>query len=156
MDGYIGWPGKVHDTFFSNSKLYENIGKMHCFLTGQELFLVCRYISIKHYYNLLMSCFLGALGDPSLPWLMKPYPHTTAQQYNFNNRRTRMVVENAFGRLEEHWRCLQKRIDVQVDHAVASTGACIVLHNRCQTICDLLLGRLNTSRARVGCYCDKI
>ena len=65
-------------------------------------------------------------------------PHTTTQQHNFNycQSRARMPVENAFGRLKGSWRCLQKRIDVQVDHAVATTGACVVLHNICETIGD--------------------
>ena len=45
-----------------------------------------------------------------------------------------MVVENAFGRLKGRWRCLQKRIDVQVDNAVTALGACVVLHNICETI----------------------
>jgi len=72
---------------------------------------------------------------------MKPYPvnpHITDGQRNFNYRqsRARMVVENAFGRLKGRWRCLQKRIDVQVDNAVTAVGTCVVLHNICETIGD--------------------
>jgi len=78
---------------------------------------------------------LVILGDPAyppLPWLMKPYPvnpHITDGQRNFNYRqsRVRMVVENVFGQLKGRWRCLQKRIDVQVDDVVTAVGACVVL-----------------------------
>jgi len=38
-----------------------------------------------------------------------------------------MVVENVFGWLKEHWRCLQMQIDVHVDNAVTAIGACVVL-----------------------------
>ena len=31
---------------------------------------------------------------------------------------------------------MQKRIDVQVDNAVTALGACVVLHNICETIGD--------------------
>ena len=72
---------------------------------------------------------------------MKPYainPHTTAEQQNFNyhQSRTRMVVENAFGRLKGRWRCLLKRLDMQVDNAKTAVGACVVLHNICEMFGD--------------------
>ena len=72
---------------------------------------------------------------------MKPYavnPHTTAEQQNFNyhQSRTRMVVENAFGRLKGRWRCLLKRLDMQVDNATTAVGACVVLHNICEMFGD--------------------
>ena len=80
---------------------------------------------------------LGGPAYPSLPWLMKPYavnPHTTAEQQNFNyhHSRTRMVVENAFGRLKGRWRSLFKCLDMQVDNATTAVGACVVLHNTCE------------------------
>ena len=75
---------------------------------------------------------------------MKPYPvnpHTTAEQQNFNyhQSRARMVVENAFGRLKGRWRCLLKRLDMQVDNAATAAGACIVLHNICELFGDYCL-----------------
>ena len=43
MDIYAGWPGKVHDArVFTNSELYKNGHKGHCFLTGKELYVVYR------------------------------------------------------------------------------------------------------------------
>ena len=72
---------------------------------------------------------------------MKPYPvnpHSTAEQQNFNyhQSRARMIVENAFGRLKGRWRCLLKRLDMQVDNAVTVVGACVVLHNICEIFGD--------------------
>ena len=50
-----------------------------------------------------------------------------------------MVVENAFGRLKGRWRCLLKRLDMQVDNAAVAVGACVVLHNICETFGDYCL-----------------
>ena len=47
-----------------------------------------------------------------------------------------MVVENAFGRLKGQWRCLLKHLDVQVNNAATVVGACVVLHNICETYGD--------------------
>ena len=40
-----------------------------------------------------------------------------------------MVVENAFRRLKGRWRCLLRRLDMQVDNATTEIGVCVVLHN---------------------------
>ena len=64
------------------------------------------------------------LGDPAypcLPWLMKPYTenaHMTANRRHFYYCQSRacMDVENAFGRLKGHWRCLLKRLDVKLNN----------------------------------------
>ena len=65
-------------------------------------------------------------------------PHTTSEQrlFNYRQSRARMVVENAFGRLKGQWRCLLKRLDVQVNNAATVVGACVVLHNICETFGD--------------------
>ena len=82
------------------------------------------------------------LGDPAypgLPWLMKPYPHTTAHQRHFNYRqsRARMVVENAFGRLKGRWRCLMKRLDVKLDNVANIVASCVVFHYMCEFYGDM-------------------
>lgn len=69
---------------------------------------------------------LVILGDPAypaLPWLMKLYPvnpRTPSAQHNFNYQQSRahMVVENAFRRLKGRWRCLLKQLDMQVEHVL--------------------------------------
>ena len=50
-----------------------------------------------------------------------------------------MVVENAFGRLKGRRRCLLKRLDMQVDKVAVAVGACVVLHNICETFGDYCL-----------------
>lgn len=84
---------------------------------------------------------LGDPAYPALPWLMKPYPvnpHISSEQRLFNYRqgRARMVVENAFGQLKGWWRCLLKRLDVQVNNAATIVGACVILHNICEMFGD--------------------
>ena len=47
-----------------------------------------------------------------------------------------MVVENAFRRLKGRWRCLLRRLDMQVDNATTEIGVCVVLHNICELFGD--------------------
>jgi hypothetical protein len=128
LDAYIGWPGKVHDArVLVNSTLYKKA------ITN----------------NLLPNCTrrlcgvdipLLILGDPAyplLPWLMKPYlenQHSTSEERHFNYRqsRARMTVENAFGRLKGRWRCLLKRMDVNIANIPNVVATCVALHNYCE------------------------
>ena len=124
----IGWPGRVHDArVFANSEIY---------LKGDcgTLFPEWR----KPIGESSMPVVL--LGDPAYPlktWLLKPYTNRsnlTQTQSTFNYRlgRARMTIENSFGRLKGRWRCLQKRLDVEVEFACTLIGACVVLHNYCE------------------------
>ena len=71
--------------------------------------------------------------DPAcpLPWLIKPfvdYGGITAQQktLNYSLSRARIVVENAFGRLKEHGKCLLTRNDTITEDIPTVISACCV------------------------------
>lgn len=85
---------------------------------------------------------------------MKPYPenlHTTAAEKTFNHRqsRARMVVENAFGRLKERWRCLLKRMDFKLKNVANVVAACVVLHNMCKIFWDRFLQEWASHEERI-------
>ena len=74
--------------------------------------------------NVHVDVPLIIFGDPMyplLPWLMKPYiEHPGSSQkdrtFNYRQSRARICVENAFGRLKGHWRCLMKRMDYDLEN----------------------------------------
>uniref|UniRef100_A0A3Q0RQP3 Uncharacterized protein n=1 Tax=Amphilophus citrinellus TaxID=61819 RepID=A0A3Q0RQP3_AMPCI len=80
------------------------------------------------------------LGDSAYPlqqWLLKPFQdtgHLTAEQHIFNQHVscTRVVVENAFGRLRGRWCCLLKRNDCDIQLVKSMVATC-ALHNLCET-----------------------
>ena len=96
MDVYAGWPGSVHDArVLTNSSVFAKCEN------GTLLPNWTRNISGRNSPLLMLS-------DPAYPlttWLMKPYSdcgQLTQKQTKFNYcvSRTRVVVENAFGRLK--------------------------------------------------------
>lgn len=81
------------------------------------------------------------VGDPAYPllnWLIKPYNESgnlTREQKYFNKKlsKARVSVECAFGRLKGRWRCIRKRLDVNLENVQNIVAACCVLHNICET-----------------------
>ena len=63
---------------------------------------------------------------------MKPFAHNTAlspqqKKFNYTLSRSRIVVENAFGRLKARWRRLTKRNDMDVTNIPHVVTACCIL-----------------------------
>lgn len=77
------------------------------------------------------------LGDstyPMKPWILKTYRGTsgiTPEQDSFKVylSRARVVVERAFGKLKARWRCLNKKIGVNVNFVPSVIVACYTLRN---------------------------
>ena len=124
----VGWPGRVHDArVFTNSEL---------FCKAQAGTLLPSSPRLIHSVNIPLV-LLGDPAYPLLPWLMKPYVHhsnlsTSAKAFNYRLSRARMVVNNAFGHLKGHWRCLLKRNNAATHDIPTIISACCVLHNICE------------------------
>lgn len=52
--------------------------------------------------------------------------------FNYQLSKARVVVEHAYGRLKGRWRCLLKRLDVDVLDVSELVSACCVLRNICE------------------------
>ncbi|XP_030752551.1 putative nuclease HARBI1 isoform X2 [Sitophilus oryzae] len=91
-DIYCGWPGSTHDSrMWKESPIYE---KLKTNLLGEEFHL------------------LGDTAYPLETFIMVPYKdngHLTKKQKKFNQilSSTRVVIEQAFGRLKGIWRRLK-------------------------------------------------
>ncbi|XP_041671217.1 protein ALP1-like [Cheilinus undulatus] len=124
----VGWAGSVHDArVLRNSSLFELAESNNLFppdarqIEGVEVPLM----------------LLGDSEYPLLSWLMKGYPgdgNLTVEQKNFNYRlsHAQTTVKNAFGRLKGRWRCLLKRMDVNISRVPTIISICCVLHNLCE------------------------
>ena len=128
IDVYIGWPGKVHDArVFANSSIYRK---------GQNKTLFPDWTEKISGVDIPVVI----LGDPAYPllrWVMKAFPdngNLSHQQRKFNYclSRARVIVEHSYGKLKGRWRCLLKRLDVNIDDVPELVAACCVLHNICE------------------------
>ena len=125
----VGWPGSVHDArVFTNSLIYKQITE-DGLLENEG----CRTILGKP----IPLCIIGDSAYPIQTWLMKPFSDNTAlspQQKYFNYRlsHSRIVVENAFGRLKARWRRLVKKNDMITENVPIVIITCCILHNLCE------------------------
>ena len=127
IDADCRWPGSVHDAkVFSNSHMNSLFGE------GK---LPLLYKSLLPGYDKVHVLLLGDPAYKLLPHCMKEFPTcTTNGQVMFNNllRSARNPIECAFGRLEERWQILNRRIDLKLEHVPQIIYACFVLHNFCE------------------------
>ena len=129
LDICVGWPGKEHDArVFKNSPLFALCCARAFLPVDMSVMTSC-----EHVLPLILGDSAYALSN----WLMKPYidrGNLTPEECSFNikHNTTRVVVENAFGRLKGRFRSIGKRLDLKVENACNVIAACCVLHNYCE------------------------
>ena len=128
----IGWPGSVHD-----ARVYSNSGFSH--------WIQSFYEREQRQHPSHTWYILGDVAYPLSRWLLTPYkiPEVTEERpwattYNISHAKTRVPVENAFGRLKGRWRRLLCVDTTDVETATIWIHACVVLHNFCETQDDVL------------------
>ena len=111
------WPGSSHDSFILNSSSLNTK-----FESGQ--------------YG--RSWLLGDSGYALKPWLITPLKDpSTPQQRRFNrcHKKTRSLIERAFGILKSRWRILDHtggRMCYLPDKVAKIFLSCSILHNICR------------------------
>uniref|UniRef100_A0A672MMQ1 DDE Tnp4 domain-containing protein n=1 Tax=Sinocyclocheilus grahami TaxID=75366 RepID=A0A672MMQ1_SINGR len=135
-------PPESHTNYFNHKGWHSVI--LQAIAIIDTIFLTCRpallfFSSVTAVISRHSSAH-HAVGGPAYPlrsWLMKGYPETgnlTEDQHCFNKTLSgaRMTVECAIGRLKGHWRCLSKRLDVDISLVPTIISACCTLHNICE------------------------
>ena len=127
MDVSTGWPGSIHDArVLRLSRVFRKIGNGNILTRPVEMI---NGINVK-------PLILGDPAYPLRPWLMTPFPMVgalTAAQQRFNYRlsKAHVVVERAFGKLKNRWRCLLKQLEESTDRVPKTIITCCILHNIC-------------------------
>ncbi|XP_046855892.1 protein ANTAGONIST OF LIKE HETEROCHROMATIN PROTEIN 1-like [Xenia sp. Carnegie-2017] len=130
----IKWPGRVHDArVLSNSGVFAKAEAGKLFQDGGKEICGC---------NVPFMLF-GDPAYPLLPWLMKRHPNDgnlcpAQKKFNYYISRARQVVECAFGRLKNRFRCLLNKNYTNLDHLPMKIAACSVVHNICESRADKL------------------
>ena len=107
------WPGSTHDS--------------HVFRTSD----ISTYLQNNH-RSLDDGVLLGDSGYACSPFLMTPYTVTrnAAQEtYNDAHAKTRVVIEQTFGRWKRRFHVLHAEIRMGPEKVCVIVGACAVLHN---------------------------
>ena len=107
------WPGSTHDS--------------HVFHTSS----LCTYLETNH-HSQDDGILVGDSGYACTTYLMTPYPSpSTAAQENFNaaHTKTRVIVEQSFGRWKRRFHVLHSEIRMTPERACSVIRPCAVLHN---------------------------
>ena len=80
---------------------------------------------------------LGVSAYPLEEFIMKPYTDCGAlnpqeKRYKVTLRKSRVVVENALGKLKGRFHCFSKHLDTSVQKTVNIVATCCTLHNVCE------------------------
>ena len=123
----VGWPGRVHDArVLSNSSIFR---------LGTEGKLFDKTVEVNGIH--IQVALLGDPAYPLLPWLLKGFADNgrltpDQERFNYMLSKSRMTIENTFGRLKGRWRRLQKRMDFAIDTVPTVITACCIIHNICE------------------------
>ena len=107
------WPGSCHDS--------------HIFRSSN----ICQYLEENH-NSLDDGVILGDSGYACAPFLRTPYanPEIPGQEaYNSAHTKTRVVIEQTYGRWKRHFHVLHSEIRMAPEKVCLIFGACAVLHN---------------------------
>ena len=127
IDVSTGWPGSMHDArVLRLSSLYRKATNDEILTEPEKTIEAVP----------LRPLLLGDSAYPLLPWLIGPYPQSatlTRDQSRFNKamNKSRVVVEQAFGKLKCRWRCLLKVLEDGTRKVPLTILACCILHNIC-------------------------
>ena len=107
------WPGSAHDShIFRSSKICSHLERSH--------------------HSLDDGVLLGDSGYACRSFVMTPYNHPSnpAQQaYNNAHTKTRVIIEQTFGRWKRRFHVLHSEIRMAPERVCNIIGACAVLHN---------------------------
>ena len=104
------WPGSTHDAFILRNSLPSDT-----FESGRRNGII-----------------LADSGYPNRNWLFTPYRNSDAEwqvAYDTKHIRTRVVIENAFGRLKRRFAILHSEARLTSHKVAKVVAACIILHN---------------------------
>ena len=87
--------------------------------------------------ELMPHCLVADEAFPLRIDLMQPFPRRNKNEnlpedkaiFNYRLSRARRIVENTFGILAQHWRLLNRRIQMKEQNVIQVIKACCVLHN---------------------------
>ncbi|MCL4152130.1 UNVERIFIED_CONTAM: hypothetical protein GTU68_046450 [Idotea baltica] len=104
------WPGSSHDSWILRQSAIWN---------HHELHPNAGYI-------------LGDGAYPCRPWLLTPYAnpnHPNRVRFNESHTRTRVLIENTFGRLKRRFGILHSEVRMKPEKVCKVIAVCAILHN---------------------------